>query len=207
MDNDMMMLPANAAEQINRVEIIEIVQRERIARDMLQWQELADSYNDDSSIDISWFKGTGKEFAAASEKMAARGTKTFHMMSPTSVRIKGNRAMASSGAAVHILGNVDGVDVDVISYARLYARAAKETSKWLLSGFRAVYIQDMMVPLDPSRAPQLDQSVVTKLRPSYRYLAYMLAKNGHPVGDHLAGMDRPETVKAMLDGEEAWLNG
>ena len=115
--------------------------------------------------------------------------------------------MASSGAAVHILGNVDGVDVDVISYARLYARAAKETSKWLLSGFRAVYIQDMMVPLDPSRAPQLDQSVVTKLRPSYRYLAYMLAKNGHPVGDHLAGMDRPETVKAMLDGEEAWLNG
>ncbi len=207
MDNDMTMLPGDAAEQINRVAIIEIVQRERIARDMLQWQELADCYNDDSSIDISWFKGNGKEFARASEKMAVGGTKTFHMMSPTSVRINGNRAMASSGAAVHVLGNVDGVDVDVISYARLYARVAREGSQWLHSGFRAVYITDMMVPLDPTRAPHLDQSLTAKLRPSYRYLAYMLAKNGHPVGDHLAGMDRPDTVKAMLDGEEAWLHG
>ena len=50
---------------IARGEIIELVQRERRARDMQQWDELVSCYSPESEVEISWFKGSGAEFAAA----------------------------------------------------------------------------------------------------------------------------------------------
>jgi hypothetical protein len=192
-------------EQLDRVAIQELVQRERAARDMQQWDVMAAAFHPDSSVAISWFQGTGPEFVAASKKASARGILSFHQMGPTVVRIAGSRALAETGGAIHVIGKLGEADVDVVSHARFYERAERKTEAWLLSGFRALYLTDMVVPLNPSRVPAIDPAEAEKFRSSYRYLSYMLSRNGLAPSDALPGADRPETVKALLEGETAWL--
>jgi len=196
---------AATQEMLDRVEIQELVQRERTARDLQQWDVMAAAYHPDATVEISWFKGTGPEFVAASRKLAARGRLSFHQMGPTVARVSGNRALANSGGAIHIVGPIGDVEVDVVGHARLLARAERRTDRWLLAGFRVLYVQDMVLPLNPSHVPVIDPAEAAKFRRSYRYVSYMLAAIGLEPSDALPGVDRPETVKALLDGEDAWL--
>ena len=143
-------------EQVDRVAIYELVQRERSARDLERWEEMAACYNADSEVDISWFRGSGAAFVAASKKIATTSMRSFHQMGSTVAAIKGNRALAETGCAIHLIGKVDGIEVDVTGQARMYSRVERKTDRWLLSGLRVLYINDGMVPLDPTRSPQLD---------------------------------------------------
>jgi hypothetical protein len=68
-----------------------------------------------------------------------------------------------------------------------------------------LYLQDMVVPLNPSHVPKIDPAEAAKFRASYRYLSYMLAASGLPPRDDLPGVDRPETAEALQDRETAWL--
>jgi len=192
-------------EQTDRVAIMEVIQRERLARDMKQWEKMASCFSADSYVDISWFQGTGAEFAAASQNLAAGGLQSFHQMGPSVTRIRGRRALADTGCAIHVLWTFDGIDVDVISHARMYTRVANQNGNWLISGIRVAYIHDMMVPLDPTHAPKLEESELVGLPASYRFLSYVHKKRGHPPRLDLPGFDRPATVEALLASEEAWL--
>ncbi len=190
----------------DRVSIYEIVQRERVARDMQQWDELSACYSEDSEVDISWFKGTGREFALASGKMAAGGLFTFHQMGPTITEIRGRRALAGTGCAIHLLGLVDDVEVTVIGQGRLYSRVERISEQWLVSGLRVAYLSDLMVPVNPSRAPRVDASELAQFRSSYRCISFLLSQYGIAPRQDLPGMDRPATIASLLEAEQAWLH-
>ena len=202
---DLAVLDEYAREQIDRVAIQELVQRERTARDMQQWDEFAASYSENSWVDISWFKGTGADFAIASAEMAKRGLSSFHHMSPTVTRIKGDRALADTAVAIHLIAELDGVEVDATSHARLYMRVERAYGRWLITGLRVVYIKDMISPVNPSLKPLIDQAGIAQYRRSYCYISYILAKNGHDPKFDLPGIDRPELVSALLNAEHQWL--
>ena len=140
-------------EQVDRIAIYELVQRERSARDLKRWDEMAACYNSDSDVDISWFRGTGADFVAASKKMVTTSLRSFHQMGPTVATIQANRALAETGCAIHLLGKVGDIDVDVVGQARMYSRVERKRDAWLLSGLRVMYISDCMLPLDPTRSP------------------------------------------------------
>jgi hypothetical protein len=196
---------ATTGDAADRVEIQELVQRERLARDLEQWDVMGAAYHPDAAVDISWFSGTGSEFVAASRKAAERGLLSFHMMGPTVTTIEGTRALAESAGAIHIVGKLDGAEVDVVGHARFFVRAERRTDRWLIAGFRVLYLQDMVVPLNPSHVPKINPAEAAKFRASYRYVSYMLAASGLPPRTTLPGVDRPKTAKALLDGETAWL--
>ncbi len=191
---------------IARGEICELVQRERLARDMQQWEELVSCYSAESEVEISWFRGSGAEFAAASARMMSGPLQTFHQMGPTVTRISGNRALADSGCAIHLLGKVDDIDVNVIAQARMWSRVERKNDHWLLSSLRVVYLRDVMIPVDPTRVPTLSQVESTSYRPSYRFVSFMLAYHGMKTRNDLPGTDQPETVNRLRKTEETWLN-
>jgi SnoaL-like domain len=185
------------SEQTDRIAIYELVQRERSARDLERWDEMAAYYNVDSDVDISWFRGTGAAFVAASKKMVTTSLRSFHEMGPTVVTIKENRALAETGCAIHLIGNVGDIEVDVTGQARMYSRVERKSDEWLLSGLRVLYISDCMVPLDPTRSPKLDPA---------RLIQYLLGENGHTSRTDLPGTDQRESVEALWKAEEQWLN-
>ncbi len=192
---------------IARGEIIELVQRERLARDMQQWDELVSCYSPGSEVEISWFKGSGAEFAAASARMMSGALQTFHQMSPTVTRIRGDRALADSGCAIHLLGKIDGIAMNVVAQARIWSRVERIADDWLMASLRVVYVRDVILPVDPSRVPTLDQAKLASYRPSYRFVSFMLASHGMKTRNDLPGTDEPEAVNALRHAEEAWLNG
>ena len=194
------------SEAIDRVAIGDIIVRERAARDSGNWDALARCYTADSLVDISWFRGTGAEFARACAGMASRMF-SFHEIGASVIDIHGDRALADIGCTVHLIGQLDGVEVDVQGHVRNRARARRDGDGWRMAGLTTVYIHDLIVPLNPSRPPEIASEVLQQYRRSYRTLCHMLVSHGLPARDDLAGIDRPETVAALIAAEMAWLHG
>lgn len=189
----------------DRQAIEAIIRRERAARDAMRWDDLADCYTTDSLVQTSAFKGTGAEFAAASAKMADR-LFSFHEVGVTTMQVNGARALADTGLSVHLVAEIEGVEVDCIGYTRTRTRATNGPRGWRIADFRTIYIHDLMVPTNPARVPPIDESLLKSFRKSYRCLSYMLQARGLTVRRDLAGVDRPETVEALIDDEQRWLN-
>lgn len=186
--------------------IAQLVQRERQARDFKMWDEMAACYAPDAQVEISWFNGPASEFVAASEKIAAYGTRSMHQMSPSVVLVKGDRALTDTGCEIHVMATLDGVDMIVSSQARLLSRVRRIDGVWRMASFRTLYVWDTLMPVRPSRLPQLDEDELGRLRPSYRHLAYVMGRLGHVFPDTLPGVDDPASERALRDNEDAWLN-
>ncbi len=193
-------------ECIQRVLIAELIQRERAARDGGLWQVMRECWHPQSRVETSWFRGSGAEFVAASERNANTSkTLSFHDMGPSVVTIKGDRAIADTGCAVYGMLTLNGADVAVLSHTRLLSRALKVADKWLLAGVAVLYVRDLLIPRNPTQVPEIDSAQLNSFRNSYRYLSYVLAQSGHAPRADLAGVDLPETVAALRAGESRWL--
>jgi len=194
-----------AQDQADCTAIDGLIQRERTARDAGMWAEMASYYHPQSHVEVSWFSGSGADFAERSSKIAGGKVYTFHQMSPAVVTVNGDRAVADSGCCIHGLTEIDGVDVDIVSYTRLLWRALRSGDGWLIAGMRAYYLSDAILPVNPGQIPRIDQQVFAALRRSYRSIAYSMTQSGFPVRDDLPGIDRPESVAALKAQEQKWL--
>jgi hypothetical protein len=189
---------------LDRMEIEDIVRRERLARDMQRWADLEACYNDDSYIDISWFQGSGAAFARAGALMASKML-SFHQLGPTVTTISGNRALTDTGITIHLISEIEKVEVDCVGFCRSLGRIERKADKWLMAGHRVIYMHDWLIPTISNRMPVLDEARLGRYRPSYRFLSYMLEMRGLPARADLPGVDRPDTVATLLAGENLWL--
>lgn len=197
-------LDTQRAVDASRIE--DLVQTERLARDLLQWERMHSCFSNDAHVEMSWFKGSGFEFVEAAKRMSASGAPAFHQMTPTVTRVNGSRALAESGCAIHLRAHVAGAEADVVSHARYLTRVERCGDAWLICGLRAFYLRDMLVAADPTNPPRLSASKLNGYRPSYRYLSYLLEEQGHPVSNDLPGIDLPDSVAALVANEERWLS-
>ncbi len=192
-------------DQLDRAAVTDLVQRERTARDGRVWDEMASYYHPDSRIEVSWFKGSGAGFTDATRNNAARGRLSLHHIGASVVTVKNDRALVDMGCQMFGFNAIDGIDVCVMNHTRLMWRAQRMDGKWLIAGLRMIYIRDVLQACNPSRVPVLDQEELSRYRPSYRYLSYMLARSANPPNEDLPGIDRPELVAALRAGEAQWL--
>ena len=193
---------------IDRILISELIQRERAARDARLWKVMAACWYSEAEVNTSWFRGSGAEFVAATERNAATSkTLSFHEMGPSVIEVRGDRALADTGCAVHGMLKLKQVEVGTIGYTRLLNRVVKIEGKWLLAGGSVIYISDLLVPRNPTQIPEIDTAALSGFRESYRYGSYVLTQSGHAPRTDLPGVDRPETVTAVRDLETRWLNG
>ncbi len=201
--------------QLDRLAIAEMIQRERNARDAGRWAEMASYYHPDSSIEVSWFKGTGTVFVERSKlqaekvKQQADGSQriNFHEMGASVVDMHGDRALAETACTLHSFFPLDGVACKTTGFVRLLWRAQRLEDKWLIAGLRCLYVRDCITACNPNRQPTLDEAELATYRLSYRYVCYNLARLGLEPKSDLPGEDLPETVQALRDGESAWLKG
>ena len=107
----------SAAEQLDRLAIAEIIQRERAARDSAFWPEMASFYHPDSSIEVSWFKGSGQEFVDRTRLQYERARQQpdhaarihFHEMGPAIVNLNRSKALAETACTLHSFFPLHGV--------------------------------------------------------------------------------------------------
>lgn len=197
------------AEFIDKQHIAELLHTERFWRDQGEWEKLAACYTDDSWVHTTWFRGgTGREFAAASKEMAERrGRHSRHMITPTVIRIDGDRALAESLGEIHNRDVVHDVEVDTIQYCRFFSRVVRRSDGWRLASFEGIYHKDVITPVNPAAKLELDWRELSGFRAPYRIWAYMLSRKGYtvPQGDDIVADDRPDVLAAFYARAEHWL--
>lgn len=187
------------------IAVIDVIMRERLARETHSWAEDAACFHPDAVVEVSWFKGSGAEFVEAGRSNPDTETVHFDSMSPGVVWLKDDRAIADTACEVHTFSLLEGIEVSTTSYTRLLWRVQRTEGQWLIRGLRCIYIRDTLVPRDPNKVPKLDADRLREFRSSYRYLSYILTAAGSSAHNDLPGVDRPEIVVALRAGERAWL--
>lgn len=190
-------IPQHVLDAADITAITQLILLERECRDLGRWERMRECFHPDSLIRVSWFSGTGDAFVTGSIDMARRGVLAKHRLGPILVRLAGDRAIATLGAAIDIPAQVAGVEAQLSSHARFMYRAERRAQVWKISGFDAVYVRDELVASIPGQSLQIRQADIAQFRPSYRMLSYVLSTQGYTVNSALPGDDRPDTVRAL----------
>jgi hypothetical protein len=186
--------------------LTQLVLHERLARDRSWWDVMRACYAEDSSVRLSWFSGTGADFVAASEQMAGRGDSSTHRLAPPIVDVAGDRALVVVPAVIEVRTDLDGVEVDLSSYARLLYRAQRSAAGWRIVALDPVYERDTLTPTVQGTAPAISAADLAGLRAPYRMLTYVLSRRGYQIAQDLNGDDRPEAVRALEKAAQDWLH-
>ncbi|MGE4431145.1 MAG: nuclear transport factor 2 family protein [Sphingobium sp.] len=194
-------------ERFDRIDVADIILRERLARDNRQWEEMAACYHPDSVVEVSWFKGSGAQFVEMSTKAVRPGSVNFHIMTPPVVTVRKDRAISETPCILRSFSMMNGVEISFEGFVRLFWRAQREGDQWLIAGLRCVYLKDEIHGRNPNKQPVFDEALLDSYRDSYRYTSANLANLGISVTDDLPGIDRPEMAADLRAGEEAWLAG
>jgi hypothetical protein len=193
-------------EALDKLEIVELVRMERYWRDTAQWDRLAAAYTEDSRVRTTWFDGSGPDFAAASREMADRGRLSRHLITPTYVRVAGDRALVDSYGEIHNRERIEGAEVDILMYCRFFSRLRRTAEGWRLASFDGIYLKDQLTPVEPGASLPIDWSAVEAFaRPTYRIWAYTLSLKGYEIGTEELAEDRPEQIEEFMRAAEAWL--
>jgi hypothetical protein len=59
-----------ASERYDRIDVADLILRERLARDNFNWDKMAAYYHADSVVDLSWYHGDGAGFVERSKANA-----------------------------------------------------------------------------------------------------------------------------------------
>ncbi len=199
--------------QLDRSEIAEVIQRERAARDFALWSEMAACYHPESTVEVSWFKGSGIEFVERTKRQYEKAQQQsdqaerihFHEMGPAVVTLNGSRAIAETACTLHSFFPLDGIACKNTAFVRLMWRAQISEGQWLIAGLRCLYLRDLISPCNPGQVPHVDQAELDRYRVSYRFTCHHLARLGLEPKNDLPGIDRPETVIGLRQGERDWL--
>lgn len=205
---NMMNTNALYGDMLDKLVVADLIQFERLYRDQQQWEPLYSMYHPDSCIRVGWFVGTGAEYVEASRRLDAskKGWHIVHVMHPTLVQVRGDRAIAQTNTFVIRRTKLEGVPVDMTILCQLYARVERRDGIWRILTMDAVYEKDMAAPVYPTDCFEPDREALEQEPPAYRFSAYNLKKIGYPVrADDLYSTSDPERVAELYREAQEWL--
>ncbi len=188
-------------------EIAQLVVHERQGRDRGLWDQMRRCYTEDATVWLNWFKGSAREFIAASQETVADGNSSIHRLGPPVIDQHGDRALIDLPAIIEFRTGFDGVEADLAMYARLYYRAERRSSDWLLRSLDAVYIRDTITAVQPGMHLGISPGDVAAHRPSYRFWSYVMSRQGFTIDETSYGDDQPEAADKFYADSIAWLQG
>ncbi len=200
-------------QELDKAAILDVVVKERRARDEGMFSDMAAYYRPEAEIETSWFKGHSKDFVEQSEKLVLPGKDSgkkaalgFHQMGATVVNLNADRALAEADCTLHNFYLLEGVRTKYTGYVRLLYRLLRSNDRWLIEGIRCIYIRDTTVACNPSHIPVFDEAELSTYRESYSNLCYHMVRAGLQPRQDLPGWDLPETVSTVKKADLEWLS-
>jgi len=194
------------ADQVERLAIAELLQNWVVWRDAGDWERFRTVWHDDGWMMATWFQGPAAEFIRVSQEGWAKGVSILHFLGGISVDLAGNRAISQTKMTISQRSSVHGVPCDVVCTGRFYDFLEKRNDKWGIVVRQPIYEKDRIDPIDPSKAPAIDQAKLMALPEGYRHLAYIQEEIGYKVKRDMPGLKGPE-VEALYRRGISWLRG
>ncbi|RDW92687.1 uncharacterized protein DSM5745_00009 [Aspergillus mulundensis] len=197
-------------------EITHLLKRERYHRDTAQWTLCRDAYHPDPQqtfIDVSWFQGDIDAFLQRSAQVHPGRVNVVHSaFDPVDIRIRGPRATSEAFCTITSGITLAGVDYELASYMRLVSRLQKlsDTGAWRIVRLEAIYVRDRLVCCFPgadAAAPLAMPDEVRAYPRPYRHMAFVMLNRGLKPRVDLPHEDDQESVRRVLEGNAAFLEG
>jgi hypothetical protein len=203
--------PAMTGDQMprdtaDRLEIRALVENWALWRDARMWDRFRTVWHKDGQMWATWFQGSYEDFIRVSQEGYDRGVRIMHMLGGMTIDIKGKRAIAQTKMTISQRAPVEEIVCDVVCTGRFYDFLEKRKGKWGIVLRRLAYEKDRLDPVDPLKAPKLDQDLLAQFPEGYRHLAYLQTKIGYIVKRDMPGLDGPD-LDALYAKGEAWLKG
>lgn len=152
-------------------------------RDQEKWDQLADTFWPDATLDISWFSGTIGEFLAESRKLATSGKMLLkHLIGNPRVQISHDRALSETDLVIMLRVTIGdpAIPVDVTSWARFFDRHECRNGQWRISQRTAIYEKDRADPVAAGTAVRwtLAPQAMNGVPHEYRHLASAMMELG-----------------------------
>jgi hypothetical protein len=170
----------NKMQESDKYACAELIQAWGFYRDQGKWPELLATFAPEGQIAVSWFSGAFREFVDRCRRSFEAGQRSKHHILPSTVRVKGERAVAETNIVIMVRQKISGVAVDMTSYARFLDRLERRGGRWVILERAAIYEQDRLDPVEPSEAfDQLFTTTDLSIYPEqYRYMAARLVAAG-----------------------------
>jgi hypothetical protein len=193
-------------EALDLLHISQLIANERHWRDTCQWEKMRNAYHPESMVHVSWFKGSGFAFVEASKSLA-KLVQSKHRLSPSRVRLHGERSLVETDTMIEIRMCVAGVEVDTTAHMRLLSRVRRDQGIWRLASLEGIFEKDVLAPVNPAEQIFISSQELRQYRPSYQFLCYLLSHMGRKqeINPDLPGDDKPELVTALYAEAEDWL--
>lgn len=178
----------------------EVVQAWGFARDQGRWDDLLDTFHPGGIIHVSWFEGAFPDFVARCRQNYGGASRAKHLLWPARVLGLGDRATSETNVAILVRQTIDGVAVDLTSYARFLDRLERRDGRWRIVERACVYEQDRLDPVEPSAsfAALMAGADAGRFPAEYRYMGYRVAASGRELAEpvHHDGRAETEALKA-----------
>jgi hypothetical protein len=190
---------------IERYKLRELSEGWPCYRDACEWQNFRSIFEADAWVYTSW---SGKvhidDFIQASKEGMDRGAFIMHRVhgSTTDINSEATRAVTKMKATITQRFILDGCEVDAESDCRFLFLFRKDASSgnWAARYVRHWYEKDKLIPVDPRKVPALDDQVLQRYSPGYRYLAYcQQVTMGIDISTELPGHNRG---KGTVNGDK-----
>ncbi|AMO72017.1 nuclear transport factor 2 family protein [Sphingorhabdus sp. M41] len=191
----------------DRSEISQLMLKWGYYRDHNLWEELRDTFHPDGDIKVTWYVGDFAGFVDASIKMAEGGADSNHVIKPSIIEVKGDRAIAITPVSINARADKGGMEIDVISRAYFYDYLEYRAQKWRISRRIAVYQNDRMDSVGPSMSFGLLYRALNigQYEPAYKHLAAALSLQGFTIQPGQI-VDKTEESRALYENGQRWLN-
>lgn len=190
----------------DRLAIRELVDNWVLWRDAGDWERFATVWHEGGRMMATWWQGPYEEFIRVSREGFERGVRILHFQGPSTIDVRGERAIAQTKMQILQRDEVEGCLCDVVCTGRFYDFVERRSARWGLVLRQPIYERDRLDPVDPQARPQLDAELLARFPEGYRHLAYLQARIGYPVKDDMPGLTGPE-VEALYARGVAWLAG
>lgn len=143
--------------------------------------------------------------------MADGGTTSSHNIQPADVQINNYKAFVVSPGSINIRVEFDGVEYELVSSMRLLTRLERVSvsdalREWFIVRVEIIYDRDYIIPTSPIvQQPRIETA--KDARPSYKFLDYVLSRQGFSINKNLAGTDETgrEAAASLVAESEHWL--
>lgn len=194
-------------ELLDRLAIRELVEDWFVYRDNRDWERFLTVWHEGGVMMTTWGgQTTPQGFADAAERGYERGDRMLHECGPTTVEVRGNRAIAQSKLRIMQRGPVEGVVCDVDCIGRAYDFVERRAARWGIVLRQPIYERDFIQPVDPSERVRLDPDKLAALPDGYARLGYLQAGLGYTIKPDMPTASGPD-LDALLAAGKAWLAG
>lgn len=189
----------------DKLSIEEVRRAWAFARDLGEWDKLAQCFHDDATITVSWYSGSAAGFVQKSREMGTMRRaeeRNKHWLGNMRAVVQGNRATLETDVNIVIREFIDGHLFDYLAWSRFYDLFERRDGIWRIFRMSCIYDKDRLDPVIPGSVPASFYAALplTGVESGLAFMRFRQARKGRTVPPEIVLGGSPGETRLKEEG-------